>query len=211
MERGTCAMNHRAPLIELDHVEKRYGRERVVAVESLVLNLGECVLITGANGSGKSTLLRLLAGVSRPDRGRVRRSPSATLGYVPQSGGLYPELSIRANLELRRRLWNRDPMQPESAWYIRDLGLDSLLAKTPSELSGGFYRLAAVAAALHAEPEWLFLDEPFSGLDPERRKRLNAGLQDLAASLDLLVISAPNLGELEGATRTLRMESGQLQ
>lgn len=199
-------------LIELEQVEKRYGGERVLAVESLALGAGERVLIIGANGSGKSTLLRLLAGVSRPDRGRVRRNLSAaTLAYVPQSGGLYSELSMRENLALRRRLWNRIPMPPESAWYIHDLGLEPLLDKTPTELSGGFQRLAAVAAALHVEPDWLLLDEPFYGLDSERRDRLVAGLRELAGSLGLLVITAPGPGEFPDVTQTLGMESGQVQ
>ena len=205
-------MNPIAHLIELEHVEKHYGRERVVAIESLALDFGERVVITGLNGSGKSTLLRLLAGVSQPNRGLVRRNPAldqASLGYVPQSGGLYTELSIRANLAQRRRLWNLPETAPESAWYVQDLGLEPLLDKTPAELSGGFQRLAAVATALHVEPSWLLLDEPFYGLDKGRRDILEERLRHLCNNLVLFVVTAPSV-EFTDAARVVRMENGRV-
>jgi ABC-type multidrug transport system ATPase subunit len=181
--------------IALERVEKRYGRQRVLTVESLALEAGNRVLITGANGSGKSTLLRLLAGVAFADRGRIIRGSvlaRARLGYVPQSGGLYGELSVRENLALRRRLWRRPPASPEAPWYVTELGLADLLDKTPAELSGGFQRLATVAAALHGDPDWLALDEPFYGVDAERRARLLAGLLARAPMPTLLVVAAPS-------------------
>jgi ABC-type multidrug transport system ATPase subunit len=201
-------------IVTLHGVEKRYGHQRVLTVESLILGAGERVVISGTNGSGKSTLLRLLGGVSSPDRGRVIRGDTIAhgrLGYVPQSGGLYSDLTLRENLSLRRRLWRRPAAEPEARWYIGELGLGPLLDKMPPELSGGFQRLATVAAALHADPDWLLLDEPFYGVDATRRSRLIEGLLELAKSLAMLVVAAPTADELPDATLTISVEQGLVQ
>jgi ABC-type multidrug transport system ATPase subunit len=200
-------------VIEAEGVEKQYGGERVLTVDALRLAHGERVLITGGNGSGKSTLLRLLAGVARPDRGRVRRAVTldrAALGYVPQSGGLYTELSLEENLALRRRLWGLRVTRPADAWYVRDVGLAPLLGKPAGQLSGGFQRLATVAAALHVEPGWLLLDEPFYGLDADRREVLIRGLAAACRDLQLLVIAGPMLDEFPDPTTIISLESGRV-
>jgi len=197
----------------LEGVEKSYGRRRVLSVDALSLEAGDRVLIAGTNGSGKSTLLRLIAGVASPDRGRIIRSAALAgkLGYVPQSGGLYGELSIRENLKLRRLLWRLPPSAPEGMWYVEGLGLHELLDRTPAELSGGFQRLAAVAAALHAEPDWLLLDEPFSGVDAGRRARLVEGLLNVGKTMPLLVVTAPAADEFPEPTLIVEVESGSIR
>ena len=200
--------------ITMRGVEKRYGRSRAVRVESLALARGESVVLAGSNGSGKSTLLRLLAGISIPDCGSVRHAAwlqRAPLGYVPQSGGLYPELSLRDNLLLRRQLYGLAPVIQARAWYVGDLGLADLLHKRFGDLSGGFQRLACVSAALHVEPRWLVMDEPFSGVDAERRAILSDRLAALAETLELLVIATPGPEEALDAARIIRVSQGEVQ
>src|ERR1700681_4283080 len=95
-------------LMVLENVQKSYRGHCVLAIERLVLYSGDRIVVTGGNGSGRSTLMRLLAGVALSDRGGVWRAPELSreiLGLVPQSAGLYGELSVEANLHLRRRLY----------------------------------------------------------------------------------------------------------
>lgn len=201
------------PAIHLAGVEKRYGRHRVLVVESLTLPLGGCVIVTGMNGSGKSTLLRLVAGVSVPERGLVRREPALArlgLGYVPQAGGLYDELTVRENLALRRRLWRLPAAEVTESWYVDALGLAPFLDKTPGQLSGGFQRLATVAAALHVDPEWLLLDEPFYSVDATRRTILAEKLAGLADRLALLIIAAPAADDFPRATTVIKVDEGRV-
>jgi iron(III) transport system ATP-binding protein len=195
-------------------VEKRYTRERVVHVGHFELHEDDRVLVTGSNGSGKSTLLRLIAGISRVDSGQIIRGGrilKGGLGYVPQSGGLYPEVTVRENLAIRRRLWRRPQLAPDSCWYVREMGLTDFLDKLPAELSGGTQRVATIAAALHVDPDWLLFDEPFYGLDAERRKILREHLERIATQFACLMITSPGENDIPEANRTIHIEKGEVR
>ena len=201
-------------LVEIRDLEKCYGKQRVLSVPQLTLRRGEHIAITGANGSGKSTLLRVIAGVTQPSVGRVSRRaapPGPRIGYVPQSGGLYPDLTVEENLKLRRALWLRKRLSANSAPTVAALDLQGTLERTPAELSGGLQRLATIAAALHVEPDWLLLDEPFQGLDPRRRTLLVEHLALISARLQLLVITAPAENDFGLLTKTIRMVGGRIE
>jgi ABC-type multidrug transport system ATPase subunit len=119
-------VNGRQDLLRLEGVEKQYSRQRILHVDNLMLREGDLVEISGANGSGKSTLLKLLGGITPADHGCIWRAPvmkSSVLGYQPQNGGLYGDLSIQDNLLLRRLLYGLKTTDIEEVWYIRDLGL----------------------------------------------------------------------------------------
>jgi ABC-type multidrug transport system ATPase subunit len=206
-------VNSGQELIRLEQVEKRYGRYHVLKVEGLSLKEGDRVLISGANGSGKSTLLKVLSGIAPIDRGRMWRArilKTEALGYVPQTGGLYGQLSVQDNLLLRRRLYGRGNGRVEEAWYIKELGLLPLLSRRFAELSGGFQRLATLAAALHVQPAWLLLDEPFGGVDPSKRQILLERLGEISRALRLHVITVPAPEELPEVNKWIRLEEGQL-
>jgi ABC-type multidrug transport system ATPase subunit len=180
-------------------------------VKELVLHDGDRVLITGANGSGKSTLLKLVAGVIPPDRGRIHRARGlarSRLGYVPQAGGLYPDLTVAKNVALRQGVCGV-PMTLESQ-ALADLGLVDLLEKRAGALSGGFQRLAAVAAALAIDPHWLALDEPFSGLDAQKRSVLGDVLGMMATAARIVLVTSPTSEHIPFATRRLDLVEGSL-
>lgn len=201
------------PLVVLHDVRKSYGRARVLTIEHLVLQPGRSVLIHGANGSGKSTLLRVLAGISQPDAGRVERAPAIAqgrLGFLPQSGGLYGELSVRANLRLRRRIFGLPDVPLRDAWYLDALDLGPSLDKKVAQLSGGFQRLAAIAATLHIEPDWLLLDEPFNGVDHPRRQVLRERLGEIMGRVALFVVAAPTVEDMLELGATIRVSKGRL-
>ena len=198
-------------VLRLEGVEKRYGTQRVLVVEDLSLEEGDRILITGGNGSGKSTLLKLLTGVIPPDRGRIVHEASlgdAVLGYVPQIGGLYADLTVAKNFALRRELCG--VRVPAGFAVVEALGLTPLLAKRVSALSGGYQRLAALAAALHLQPGWLALDEPFSGLDADKLRMATEAIAEAAARVRLLLLASPADEQLPFVARRLHVEAGRL-
>jgi ABC-2 type transport system ATP-binding protein len=195
-------------LISLESVTKRYTDADIIDVQTLALPDGSRIAFVGQNGSGKSTLLRVLTGVTRPSTGRrmVHESMAASPpGYVPQSGGIYPDLTVRSNLHLRRRLRGAGTDRLD---VVARLGLTGLLDRPAGQLSVGYRRLVAAACALVGEPEWVVMDEPFAGVDEENRKRLADLLRDLPLRLLVLAdVAAPPPGLVD---RQMAIEQGRL-
>ncbi len=145
--------------------------------------------LVGASGAGKTTVLNCIAGLIRPDRGRIAVAGSTLFesatgvnlrperrraGYVFQDFRLFPHLRVGANLAYGERL-----ARPEERWIARDevtgfLGIGHLLQRWPATLSGGEMRRVAIGRALLAAPRFLLLDEPFASLDAERAEALMA-------------------------------------
>ena len=200
-------------LIRVEQVRKRYGRRSVLQVDELSIFPGERVAVTGANGCGKSTLLKLLTRVAPPTRGSVHWSSAiagSTVGYVPQQGGLYEELTVQDNLDLRRNLYGKIAIDPGGQGYVRALGLKPLLQQRFSQLSGGFRKLAALAAALHVDPDWLVLDEPLAGVGQELAEAFLDELGAREAGLHAVIIASPRSDAYPRATRTIELEEGRI-
>ena len=143
--------------------------------------------LVGPSGAGKTTVLNCIAGLIRPDRGRIAVAGSTLFesatgvnlrperrraGYVFQDFRLFPHLRVAANLAYGERL-----ARPEDRWITRDevtgfLGIGHLLQRWPATLSGGEMRRVAIGRALLAAPRFLLLDEPFASLDAERAEAL---------------------------------------
>ena len=162
---------------------------------SLTVAQGETLCLLGASGSGKTTALRTINRLVEPSGGRVlvdgddiagadpvrlRRG----MGYVIQSGGLFPHLTVAGNVGLLCRLSGWEPARIEER--VRELlelvQLDpGLGARRPRELSGGQRQRIGVARALALDPDILLMDEPFGALDPITRDRLQGELAELLA------------------------------
>jgi osmoprotectant transport system ATP-binding protein len=191
-----------AVLISLSEVSKSFGEHRAIDGVSMTLELGRTAALIGPSGCGKSTLLRLMVGLVVPDSGAVKfdglemtpantRSIRLRLGYAIQSGGLFPHLTARGNVELpaRHAGWNRE----QRAARIDDLASvmrieEGMLARFPSELSGGQRQRIALMRALVLDPEALLLDEPLGALDPVIRAELQSELKGLFARLNKTVV-----------------------
>jgi len=140
---------------------------------SLEIPEHEFVCVVGPSGSGKSTLLRIMMGLTAPSSGDVlyrgRRVTEVNLhaAMVFQSFALLPWLAVQANAELglRARDLSDDDARKRAAFYLDRVGLDGYEEAYPTELSGGMKQRAGIARALAVEPELLFMDEPFAGLD----------------------------------------------
>lgn len=201
------------PILSLRGVGKRYGSSEVLDVPELDLEHGDAVLFWGSNASGKSTLLRLLAGVTTPTRGRRWLDPAwrnARVALLPQSGGLYEDLSVAQNLQVLSRIYGRAPREAPFAALLGE-ACEAVLDRPLGTLSGGMQRIASVAVLLSLQPDLVFLDEPLSGLDAAHQDRLRAILSDLAASIPLLVMTEHSPQGLDVPCRSARVVSGRLE
>jgi len=165
-------------LLELVGLKKRVGDFSLKGID-LKVGRGEYFVLLGPNGAGKSLLLELIAGIRRPDEGRIviggkdvtelppeRRN----VGYVPQSYALFPHMTVFENIAfgLKMRKLPLDRVEE----LAKALGITHLLNRKPTTLSGGERQRVAIARALAIEPEIMLLDEPLSNVDPHTRLRL---------------------------------------
>jgi osmoprotectant transport system ATP-binding protein len=197
------------PLIAFAHVAKSFdggkGAERVLAVDDVSLDVaaGELLAIVGGSGSGKTTLLRLANRLIEADSGSIRiegedvRSvdPVALrrrIGYVFQSGGLFPHMSVADNIGITPKLKGAPAAEISSRVdELLDLvRLDRTLYRDrfPHELSGGQRKRVGVARALAAKPRIVLMDEPFGALDPLTRDALGDDYRDLHRKLGLTTV-----------------------
>lgn len=180
------------PIVSLDGIEKTYGRVTVLSVPTIVLRSGDRVAISGENGSGKSTLLKILAGLTKISSGtETRRKDWSTLsvGFLPQDGGVYRDLSVRENVSVAQRMLGVNPDKEQVELLASEFGLASMMDKRVELLSGGYRRLAALFCLLSSRADLLFMDEPFASLDPTKQGSIEGALKRLNHRFQLIVIS----------------------
>ncbi|MBI4897019.1 MAG: ABC transporter ATP-binding protein [Actinobacteria bacterium] len=191
-------------------LHKRFGDREVVREVTFAIDPGEVVALVGPNGAGKTTMLSMLAGVLRPDSGRLTVGPGG-LGWVPQRAAVYPKLTIRENLNLFARM-ERVKDRPQAVERTADrVGLADRLDDRVGQLSGGMRQRVSIGIGLIAEPEVLLLDEPSAALDPLQRTRLWDLLNGLAAQGVAIVYSSHLEAEVENhADRVVVLDSGAM-
>ena len=172
--------------IEVKDIQKTFpsdkGPLRVLEEVSLSVDDGEFVAIVGPSGCGKSTLLNIIAGFIRPDQGSVvidgveRNSPSSRGILIPQSGSVFPWLTVRENLMFGLNGHAHLDKTGLADHYAGIVGLKGFEKSYPHELSGGMLKRAELARALVVKPEILYLDEPFSALDALMSLRMRGEL-----------------------------------
>lgn len=214
--------------VRLEAVSKAYrvGRERVEAVRavSLTATLGEILVLAGPSGSGKTTLLRLIAGLERPDEGRIFLGNADVTAWPPherqvavvrQDGALYPHLSVRGNLEfpLRMRGVGRRERREQAEAAADRLGVGWLLGRSPDQLSGGERQQVALGRALIQKPGVFLLDEPLSQVDVTLRERLRQDFKALIRESGAACVYVTHDQEeaMRLADRLAIMREGRLQ
>lgn len=174
------------------NLEKRYPGAAVPALRDFSLEIGdgELVAIVGPSGCGKSTLLRMLAGLEAETAGEIRLGERVLTGLPPkdrdlalmfQSYTLLPHLSVEENLAFGLKLRGESrPARLEKARAVaRTLGIEPLLRRLPSEISGGERQRAALGRAILRSPAAFLFDEPLSSLDAQMRLQLRVEIQRL--------------------------------
>lgn len=180
-------------IINFDHVNKKYGKQDIIKDLSFSINQGEFITILGASGSGKTTTLKMINGLEKPNGGQISvlgqdlsQSNLVNLrrqiGYVVQSIGLFPHMTVGENIAVTPKLlkWDKKKIQDRVSQLLDLVNLDQdFVSRYPGQLSGGQQQRVGVARALAADPDLLLFDEPFSALDAITKQDLQKAVKKL--------------------------------
>ncbi|MHC9511047.1 ABC transporter ATP-binding protein [Kangiella sp. M94] len=169
-------------MIEVRSISKHYGALKAVDNLSITVERGHIFGLLGPNGAGKSTTISMMCGLISPDQGSVQLNgelPTAKatkhkIGLIPQSLALYEELTALDNLSFFADLYglSSNLKAERMEWSLKFVGLQDRAKDTVSEYSGGMKRRLNLAASLLHDPEFIFMDEPTAGVDPQSRNKL---------------------------------------
>jgi Cu-processing system ATP-binding protein len=198
-------------IVELEHIEKRYGPVAAVNDVSFRLEPGELVALIGHNGAGKTTLFKMMLGLSRPTSGSIRvlgDDPAAgefaarkRLGYLPESVSFNGALTGREVLSFYARL--KDAPTARIDELLERVGLTAASNRPIRTYSKGMRQRLGLIQALFGEPLLLLLDEPTTGLDPALRLEFYEIVQELQQKGATIVLSSHALTELEERARRI--------
>ncbi len=218
----TTAISMTDRLISLQAVTKTFGKQNAADNLTFVIPQGKIIGLIGPSGSGKTTTVRLMTGIYHPSEGQIRvlnSDPQSftqlereKIGYMTQNFVLYPDLSIRENLNFVAAIYGLGPFRRNSR--IRDLlkfvelGGDS--EKLAKNISGGMLRRLALAAALVHDPDLIFLDEPTAGIDPILRRKFWDHFIELRDQGKTLIITTQYVNEASYCDLVGVMAEGKL-
>lgn len=210
------------PMIEAIGLSKFYGDFAAVCDVSFSINRGEVVAFLGPNGAGKSTTMKLLTGYLSPSEGRARVAGhdmsqdriagSICLGYLPENGPLYPDMTPQSLLEFfaQARGMSASHAIRRIDEVVALCSLKEVLRKPIGKLSKGYRQRVGMAHTLLHEPEVLILDEPTAGLDPNQIADVRDRLRHLGRDKTIL-LSTHILQEVEAvASRILFIHQGRI-
>lgn len=217
-------------ILEVENITKKFirGDRGFYALEdvSFSVDKSELVYIKGKSGSGKSTLLNLIAGLLGPDSGsvnfngvdistysdeKISEYRNVSIGYVPQSLGTLPNLTIAENVELPFHIYKKQDSARERALMLLDkMHILELKDEFPRSLSGGELKRVLLARALMNEPELIITDELTSDLDSATTKDIMKILYDIHESGTTLIMVTHDDDIIRDKDRVIHMEAGKL-
>lgn len=199
---ATRAANSQAePVLTLESVTTTFEDESAVEDVSLQVRDGELLTILGPSGCGKTTLLRTVAGLERPDAGRITidgtpvagpetvvQPEAREVGLVFQDFALFSHLTVAENVGFGIEDWPAAERDTRIEELLELVGLAGAGDRSPNDLSGGQQQRVALARALAPEPTVLLLDEPFSSLDRDLRERMRAEVSRILRAADVTTV-----------------------
>src|SRR5688572_22490772 len=190
---------HEPPMIEARGLSKFYGEFAAIRDVTFTINRGEVVAFLGPNGAGKSTTMKLLTGYLAPSAGKAliaghdmsvdRLAASTRLGYLPENGPLYADMTPRSLLEFFADARGMDAKRKKQRIdAVVDLcALGAVIGKAIGKLSKGYRQRVGMAQALLHEPDVLILDEPTAGLDPNQIREVRQTIRRLGQEKTILL------------------------
>ena len=191
------------PAIQATNIHKSFGVVQALRGISFSLHAGEFLTIFGPNGAGKTTLIKILAGLTRATSGsatvagfdvgngdsRLRRE----IGVIAHATCLYADLSALENLVFYAKMYGLDDPEDRAALAIKEVGLEGRMHDRIGTFSRGMQQRISIARAVIHDPSILFLDEPFTGLDPHGSKVLKEYLHSLHTKKRTLIMTTHDL------------------
>ncbi|MAV35360.1 MAG: multidrug ABC transporter ATP-binding protein [Planctomycetaceae bacterium] len=218
----TAATSTRPAMIEAVGLSKFYGVFTACRDVTFTLNQGEVVAFLGPNGAGKSTTMKMLTGYLAPSEGvsriagqdmqQHRLAGSERLGYLPENGPLYPEMTPHSLLHFFAEARGMSPAHRDDRIdsVVGLCSLGSVYHKPIDKLSKGFRQRVGLAQALLHEPDVLILDEPTAGLDPNQIRDVRDTIKQLGEEKTIL-LSTHILQEVEAmANRVIVIDEGRV-
>lgn len=210
------------PMIEANGLTKVYGSFAAIQDVTFQVQTGEVVAFLGPNGAGKSTTMKILTGYLAPtagtariaglDVGTNRLEAASRLGYLPENGPVYPEMTPRELLGFfgEARGLSRSDRKSRLEAVTETCALASVFDKPLGKLSKGYRQRVGMAQVLLHEPDVLIMDEPTSGLDPNQIKHVRETIRTLGETKTVL-LSTHILQEVEAvATRVVMINEGRV-
>ncbi|MBI4164440.1 MAG: ABC transporter ATP-binding protein [Acidobacteria bacterium] len=208
--------------LELRNVSKYFGDLAALRDVTLRIEIGESIFIYGPNGAGKTTLLRTLCTLARPAEGHalfngeeIHSNPAAArarIGFVSHATFLYGDLTARENLKLAGTLFGLTALKERVAAALATFSIEDRADEPIRKLSRGLQQRATLARALLHDPDFILLDEPFTGLDAASVEKLEALLRRLPGEGKTVVFSTHNFDQGASlARRLVVMAAGRVQ
>ena len=206
--------------IDVQGLNKRFGKKQVVIDLSMQVRRGEIFGFLGPNGSGKTTSLRMMCGLLTPDSGsgsclgfdilRDSADIKRNVGYMTQRFSYWDDLTIRENLDFVARLYEMPDRRAAVQRSLDHLGLAERANQLAGALSGGWKQRLALAACMLHEPQLLLLDEPTAGVDPMARRDFWEELHRLAATGISVLVTTHYMDEAERCHKLAYIAYGRL-
>ena len=223
MSTSATSSNDSNPIIEVRGLKHSYRKSKKVHIEAiqgidLTVEQGEIVALVGPDGAGKSTLLKALSGLIHPDEGTVTlagETPGQVrelIGYVSQSGGVDPDLTVLENLTYIAGLHSLPSGIAEERYeeLLNRLHLEPVADRLVASIGGGRRRLLTLAGELLPDPDFIFLDEPTTAIDPMSRRAVWELLFERASAGKTIVLATQFAWEADQCTRIAFMSGGTI-
>lgn len=209
-------------MIRAEGLSKYYGKFAAIEDVSFTIPRGKVVAFLGPNGAGKTTTMKILTGFLVPSKGKAfiggvnvaedRIGTARRIGYLPETGPLYPDMTPLETLKFFGEARGLDPerLKRRIDEVTAACGIEEVLHKPVGKISHGYRQRVGLAQALVHEPEVLILDEPTSGLDPNQIRHVRRMIRDLAATRTVL-LSTHILQEVDAmASRIILIHEGRI-
>ena len=192
-------------MIEIKNLEKSFGDHKVLKGISSVFETGKTNLIIGQSGSGKTVLLKTLLGIHSPDGGTIefdgrnyttfsrdeKRALRTEIGMVFQGSALFDSMTVAENVAFPLKMFtknNRSEIHDRVDFVLKRVNLIDAHHKLPSEISEGMQKRVAIARAIVNKPQYLFCDEPNSGLDPNTSTLIDNLIKEITEEYDITTV-----------------------